>query len=177
MVVYNHSLPVNKAYHISIKIFSLHHWDIRGDVADLNKMSSMLYIHIFIMLFIFKDLTVIGEILRQAIQTLAGICLTDTNTCTVTEFYLSLWDTIGIEILCVHRFCKFGLGMWPSSFSAHEKWNWKETWTSLTLLCLFHRCISAFPTPLLQFVILPSKRNFIGVKWCQHFPLLICCAF
>lgn len=86
----------------------------------------------FIMLFIFKDLTIIGEILTQFIEKMAVyiptmLCLTDINTCTVTELYWSVWGTIGIKILWVHRFCKFGLGIWPFSFSAHEQWNWKES--------------------------------------------------
>lgn len=58
----------------------------------------------FIMLFIFKDLTIIGEILTQFIEKMAVyiptmLCLTDINTCTVTELYWSVWGTIGIKIL------------------------------------------------------------------------------
>lgn len=159
MVVYNHSLPVNKAYHIGIKIFSFHYWDIRKDVADLNKMSSMLYIHNVVYFQRFDNYRGNPETGHsEPQQYIPGMfCLTDINTCTVTEFYLSVWGTIGIEILCVHRFCKFGFGMWPSSFSAHEKWNWKETWTSLILLCLFHRCVSAFPTAFVVAIYYSSK--------------------
>lgn len=123
----------------------------------------------------------------------AIFCLTDIDICTVTELYQSVWGTIGIKILCVHRFCKFGLDMWPSSFSAHEQRNWKEDKGQRglyvtqeekmeTLNFSYYACFIGifqhFPLLLLMlFVILPSKRNFIGVKWCQHFPLLICCGF
>lgn len=158
--------------------------------------------HLFIMLFIFKDLTITGVVLRQAIKSLSSayphrvlvFCLTDINTCTVTELYLSVWSTIGIQTLWVPRFCKFGLGLWPSSFSAHEQCNWKERKGQRDpcdsrrknggpeLLLPHYACfIGIFQhSPLLLmllFVVLPRKRNSIGVKWCQHFPLLICCAF
>lgn len=149
--------------------------------------------YMFIMLFIFKDLTIIGEILRQGIKSLSSVY--PPHGLLDRHYVQSVWGTIWIKILWVHRFYKFGLGIWPSSFSAHKQWNWKESKGQRDLyvtqeekmedlnfsylVMLVSQAYSSIPhcLLLLLFVILPTKRNYRGVKWCQHFPFLFCCAF